>query len=294
MALFPVSSPSSIGQLLVFLLALVAGGGASLCRGQEREPSPLPRREIRNSIGMRLVEIPAGEFVMGSPTDQPGRQDREKLHRVRLRRPFFIGVSEVTQAGYAAVMQENPSRFGRDEGRDDEHSAIHPVDSVSWHAAAAFCERLSALEAERKAGRVYRLPTEAEWEFACRAGARGLWSFGDDPKRLAEHAWYRTRGSKRTSHPVGRLRANAWGLYDMHGNLWEWCSDWYAADFGDGLHVDPTGPRHGQTKVIRGGCFMSVPAHTRCATRFHDPPAIGDDDVGFRVVMELVSEAENP
>ena len=169
---------------------------------------------ITNSIGMKLVLIPAGEFLMGSPESDSDAPDEEKpQHKVRISKPFYLGVTEVTQEQYERVMGENPSRFKGDPQR--------PVEKVSWEDAVAFCRKLS-----EKEGRTYRLPTEAEWEYACRAGSQTKWSFGDDDSALKEYAWYLDNADS-TTHPVAQKKPNAWGLYDMHGNVWEWCQDWY-------------------------------------------------------------------
>lgn len=278
--------------LLGLTLLLCADHSRSSLRAEETTADP--PREVINSLGMRLVRIEPGKFLMGSPETQPGRQEREHAHEVEITRAFYLGVYEVTQAEYRAVLVTNPSHFGRQERRDSitagERFDRHPVDSVNWHDAVRFCEELSKRDAEQQAGRRYRLPTEAEWEYACRAGATGIWTWGDERKLLPEFAWYRHRGSELTTQPVGQKRANAWGLHDMHGNVWEWCSDWYAEDLRDASSQDPRGPDEGLSKVIRGGAFQSIPAHTRSATRFHDPPEIGDHDVGLRVVLELTSD----
>lgn len=242
------------------------------------EPQP---KVVVNSIGMKLVPIAAGTFHMGSPNTQPGRQERETRHKVTISQPFYIGAYEVTQAEYAAVMKTQPSHFGRDV----EKAGELPVERVSWDDAVAFCEKLSALPAEREAKRRYRLPTEAQWEYACRAGGEGIWCFGDELKTLTDYAWFGGKGSLRATQPVGRKKPNAWGLYDMHGNVWEWCSDWYQEELSEHPATDPQGPREGETRVIRGGCYQSLPAYTRCATRFHDPPQVKDEDLGFRVLM---------
>jgi eukaryotic-like serine/threonine-protein kinase len=143
-------------------------------------------------------------------------------------------VYEVTQGEYERVMGTNPSHFKGDPRL--------PVETVSWQDAMTFCERLSALPAERSAGRVYRLPTEAEWEYACRAGSTTIYSFGDSEGSLGDYAWYDSNSGSKT-HPVGQKRPNAWGLYDMHGNVWEWCSDWYDGSYYASSPVDdPTGP----------------------------------------------------
>jgi len=168
-----------------------------------------------NSIGMRLVLIPPGEFQMGSPAgDGVASSDEKPHHNVRITKPFYLGVCEVTQEQYERVMAQNPSRFKGDPQR--------PVGYVSWTGAAEFCRKLS-----EKEGVTYRLPTEAEWEYACRAGTTTRYCFGDDEASLGEYAWYGSVGR----YPVGEKTPNAWGLCDMHGNVWEWCADWYDADY---------------------------------------------------------------
>ena len=172
-----------------------------------------------NSLGMQFKRIPAGEFDMGS-TD--GDSDERPVHRVRISRDFYLGIHEVTQAEYRAVTGKSPSNFKGDD---------LPVEKVSWEEANEFCRLLT--ERERTAGglpsgMVYRLPTEAEWEYAARAGTTTKYCFGDDESGLGEYAWY-GGNSGSTTHPVGQKRPNAWGLYDMHGNVWEWCQDWYGA-----------------------------------------------------------------
>lgn len=272
------------------LLALCLSTPLCAQKKPEREGELPPK--VENSIGLELRLIPAGKFLMGSPDNEPGRQQREAQRAVVITSNFYIGAYEVTQAQYTVVMGKNPSRFGREKREKDPSKGkrfdSHPVDSVTWHGAVAFCEKLAELESEKGAGRRYRLPTEAEWEYACRAGNKGLWSFGNDRTKLAEHAWFRNRDSDLAAKPVGERAPNSWHLFDTHGNVWEWCQDWYAEEYAEtSPENDPRGPEKGLSKVIRGGSYLSVPAHTRCATRFHDPPQIGDEDVGFRVVMTL-------
>lgn len=161
---------------------------------------------IRDSIGMELVLIPAGEFRMGA---EDGEGDKKPVHPVRISQPFYLGKYPVTQAQWGAVMGKNPSRFTGDPSR--------PVENVSWHDVQEFLRRLS----EKEGGKSYRLPTEAEWEYAARAGAATSYCFGDESSQLGEYAWYRENSGDRT-HPVGQLKPNAWGLYDVHGNVWEW------------------------------------------------------------------------
>jgi len=182
-------------------------------------------KEITNSIGMKLVLIPKGTFMMGSPESEEGRDKDENQHEVTISKDYYLGVYEVTQAQYEKVMGKNPSYFqGAIVGNEN---ADLPVDRVSWEDAVEFCKKLSDLPEEKKAGRVYRLPTEAEWEYACRVGSKTAYSFDDEEGLLPEYGWFKRNSSNRT-HTVGLLEPNAWGLYDLHGNVWEWCSDRHA------------------------------------------------------------------
>jgi len=247
-----------------------------------------PEKNITNSIGMKLVLIPAGSFLMGSPETEPGRRANEgPQHDVRISRPFYLGVYEVTQEQYEKVMDKNPSAFQQGKGGGAEH----PVDTIGWDAAVAFCRKLSALEAENKAGRIYRLPTEAEWEYACRAGSQTAFYFGDDREQLPRHAWFKENDGGKT-HPVGQLEPNAWGLYDMSGNVWEWCDDSYAADYYQkSPATDPSGPPPGSFRVIRGGGIGWDWTQYRSANRYPDySPAGATSNTGFRVVCEVPRE----
>ena len=231
--------------------------------------------EITNSIGMKLRLIPAGEFMMGSPEDGMAPQ-----HKVRITKSFYVGVYEVTQAEYEKLMGENPSRFSKGGGGAEEVSgedtSSHPVENVRWEDAVAFCERLSAEE-----GKTYRLPTEAEWEYACRAGSTTRYSFGDDEESLGEYVWH-TGNSDDKPHSVGKKKPNAWGLHDMHGNVWEWCADWYGLYASEEVS-DPSGPETGTSRVSRGGCWGSAAETCRAAFRIGSEPWNRDDDLGFRV-----------
>jgi formylglycine-generating enzyme required for sulfatase activity len=191
---------------------------------------PPPLKEITNSIGMKLVLIPKGTFTMGSPENEAGRIEDEGEHQVTISRDYYLGVYEVTQEQYEQVMGTNPSYFQGDHvaERDPKTGVVkeidssnHPVEQVSWEDAVEFCERLSELPEEKAAGRVYRLPTEAEWEYACRAGTNTKYSFGDDEGQLGDYAWFEANSGG--THPVGQKQPNAWGLYDTHGNVFEWC-----------------------------------------------------------------------
>jgi formylglycine-generating enzyme required for sulfatase activity len=228
--------------------------------------------DLGGGVKLNLVLIPAGNFMMGStPEDAGGWKFFECPQRgVTLTKPFYMGVFEVTQAQYEAVMGANPSQF---KGVD------LPVEKVSWDDAAEFCKKLS-----EKTGRTVRLATEAEWEYACRAGSQARFSFGDDEEPLPDHAWYRENSGEKT-HPVGQKRPNAWGLYDMHGNVGEWVSDWLGS-YRKAATTDPTGPATGGRRVLRGGSYRAKPAHFRSAFRNYSDPDDRWNSVGFRVVVE--------
>jgi formylglycine-generating enzyme required for sulfatase activity len=152
-----------------------------------------------------------------------------------------------------------------------------------------FCRKLSELPAERSAGRVYRLPTEAEWEYACRAGSKTKWSFGDSESSLGDYAWYRSNSDSKT-HPVGTKKPNAWGLYDMHGNVWEWCSDWLA-DYTTTAVSDPTGPATGSFRVFRGGGWINTRGYCRSAYRYGLAPSLPGRHLGFRLAFSSVDQS---
>lgn len=241
----------------------------------------LPPKEITNSIGMKLVLIPKGTFTMGSPESEEGRQDNETQHEVTIIKDYYVGVCEVTQAQYEKVMGKNPSHFqGAIVG--DQNSDL-PVENVSWEDAVEFCKRLSVLPEEKKASRVYRLPTEAEWEYACRAACKTSYSFDDEEGLLPEYGWFYRNSSQRT-HTVGLLEPNAWGGYDMHGNVWEWCSDWYG-EYPKEPVIAPKGPIKGSHRVLRGGSWYDFAACCKSAIRFRlDPSGLGNS-VGFRIAL---------
>jgi len=249
-----------------------------------------------NSIGMRLAWIPVGEFGMGSPRSDPAAEPHEQpQHRVRIAKPFFLGACEVTQAEYGEVMGTNPSWFGSGGGAGavaGGDSGRRPVERVSWEDARAFCRSLSERPEEKAACRVYRLPTEAEWEYACRAGGAGRFGFGDDEAATLDHAWVEGN-SAATTHPVGQKRPNAWGLYDMHGNVWEWCGDWYEPGYYRQSPADsPGGPAAGSARVVRGGSFVNAAGACRSATRnFLEPTFRESNGIGFRVVCEVAGSS---
>jgi formylglycine-generating enzyme required for sulfatase activity len=221
---------------------------------------------------MRFKFLPGGRFRMGS---ESGDSDERPVHDVTLTPAFYMGVYEVTQEQYERVMGKNPSHF---------KGSNNPVEMVSWDDAVEFCRRLSALPEEKVAGRVYRLPTEAEWEYACRAGTDTAYSFGDDENELGECAWSRDNSGS-TTHPVGKKKPNAWGLYDMHGNVWEWCSDWYG-DYPSGSVTNPSGASSGSSRVYRGGSWGAYAGHCRSAYRDYGfTPDGRRNSLGFRLVL---------
>ena len=258
--------------------------------------------EQTNSIGMKLVLIPPGEFMMGSTqedVDQLLKEAKEKnyvqwyidplpaeapRHRVRLTKPFYVGACDVTVGTFQRFVDD--TGYKTDAEKDSKGGSgvaekgnwvqkpefgwrnpsfaqtnAHPVVNVSWNDTAAFCQWLS-----RKEGKEYRLPTEAEWEYACRAGSTTRYSFGNDDGSLGNYAWYGENSGKKT-HPVGEKKPNAWGLYDMHGNVWKWCADWYDRDYyAKSLADDPTGPVGGSRRVYRGGGWLYVAGSCRWPT----------------------------
>jgi formylglycine-generating enzyme required for sulfatase activity len=238
-----------------------------------------------NSIGMKLVFIPAGEFLMGSPGSEKDRQDDEQQHRVRIMKPFYLGVTEVTQGQWEAVMGTRPwSRKDYvKEGSD------YPATYLSWDDAVRFCQRLSTKE-----GGTYRLPTEAEWECACRGGSTSVYHFGDDASRLGDYAWFADNAYKLKemyAHQVAQKKANAFGLHDMAGNVWEWCADWYDKDYYAGSPPDdPKGPASGSLRVLRGGCWFYGPGLCRSADRGRHSPVNRHLFLGFRVARSSSGE----
>jgi formylglycine-generating enzyme required for sulfatase activity len=241
------NTPSNISKGIVLMLLFFVD--------QLQAQSP---KEITNSIGMKLVLIPKGTFMMGSPESEQGRQKNEDQHEVTISKGYYLGVYEVTQAQYEKVIGKNPSLY---QGAD--------------------------LPEEKKAGRVYRLPTEAQWEYACRAGSKTAYLFDDEEGLLPEYGWFNRNSSNRT-HTVGLLEPNAWGLYDMHGNVWEWCSDWYG-DYPKGAVRNPTGPKVGSDRVCRGGSWNGVASYCRSALRNWYVPSFRNNYLGFRLALSSPS-----
>jgi len=263
---------------------------------------------LGRKVTMKFLLLPAGEFMMGGKlsaeevverfalTGDPAAEvikisaadftDEHPRHRVTIGAPFYMGVTEVTQRQWKAVMRSQPwsrQAYTRDE---PDHAAGY----ISWNDATAFCKSLS-----KKTKHTVRLPTEAEWEYACRAGTTTAFSFGDASSELGDYAWYRGNTyeqKEKYAHSAGAKKPNAWGLYDMHGNVYEWCADWYSDSYATGDTSGPTGPRSGKERVARGGSWRSVPPYCRAARRTRFAPDTRFDTFGFRVVIESGSGAD--
>ena len=238
--------------------------------------------EYSNGLKMNFKLIPAGTFIMGSPEDEPGRDIDETQHQVTLTRSFYLQTSEVTQGQWQAVMGDNPSFF-------IECGADCPVERVSWYEVQEFIARLNSWT-----GQSYRLPTEAEFEYAARAGSTKAFGNGeikevacDNDPVLNDMGWYCYNGEDK-SHPVAGKQANGWGLYDMHGNLWEWCADSRTdGDYPEAASIDPLSPNPGEDRVIRGGSWSNDAWFARSANRDWTRPEYRNDYVGFRLVLDL-------
>ena len=285
---------------LLFVLATLP---SSLLAQKKTAKSSAKTKVIVNSVGMKLARIPSGNFSMGSPRSEAERYPSEFPHEVVITKPFSMGVYEVTQREFTRVHGKRRGAFftkSRGGGPD------HPVENIMWKDAVEFCKKLSALPAERKAGRVYRLPTEAEWEYACRAGTKTPFHFGkslssrqaningSDPYGGAKKGPYLRKTAK-----VGSYEPNAFGLYDMHGNVCEWCADFFDKDYyRDSPARDPLGPPEGVLPtgfktffmVVRGGCWLDDSRACRSAYRFRAVPQTRYRLIGFRVVCEVKSK----
>jgi formylglycine-generating enzyme required for sulfatase activity len=220
---------------------------------------------------MEFVLIDAGTFQMGAAD---GWELERLVHSVCISLPFYLGKYPVTQAQWATVMGNNPSAF---KGHPD-----WPVESVSWEHVQGFIQKLNA----RGNDEYYRLPTEAEWEYACRAGSTTVYCFGDDSSQLGEYAWYRENAGGQP-HPVGLLKPNAWGLYDMHGNVWEWVQDWYGPYVAEAV-PNPPGASSGVDRVNRGGSWVFDDRFCRSAARGHVTPDHCAYDLGFRLLKTVL------
>ena len=207
---------------------------------------------LPGNIEMKFVWIPPGEFTMGSPANEEGRRSDETQHRVTLTKGFWLGTCEVTQAQWRSVMGADPKYLRNVKGDN------LPVEQVPWNECQEFIAKLNS-----QGEALVRLPTEAEWEYACRAGTTTAYSFGPDATNLDDYAWHPENSGEGT-HPVGQKKPNAWGLYDMHGNVWEWCADW-SGDYPTDAVTDPTGPASGTERVLRGGSRRADADYLRSA-----------------------------
>ena len=237
--------------------------GVLHCTMAYAQQSTTPPRTFTNSVGMKFVWIDPGSFRMGSDDK---RADEKPAHTVTLSKGFYLQTTEVTQRQWEAVMGTNRSHF---KGPD------RPVERVSWQDAQEFLKKLNAKEKDSR----YRLPSEAEWEYACRAGGPEP----DEAANLDEVAWW-AKNSSDATHPVGQKKPNAWGLFDMRGNVWEWVEDWYdSGAYAKSRQLDPTGPGSGVRRVVRGGSWLNGwPGAFRCPCRYNSRPGFRSDDLAFR------------
>ena len=253
--------------------------GNSIRKGADRKTG-MPLEIRHKQTGMHFVFLPAGECLMGSPDNEKdrdgGREGTGMQHKVRLMKPFYLAKYEVTQAEWKAVMGNNPSKFPDD---------WNPVEQVSWDDCQGFLKKLQSEIRNPKSEFSFALPTEAQWEYACRADTQTRFYFGDDLdyKELADYAWFDGNSGGRT-HPVGEKKPNAWGLYDMSGNVWEWCEDWYGG-YAQEVVTDPTGPDRGGSRVSRGGGWRRPGTDCRSAQRGGNAPGYRDDRLGCRFAL---------
>jgi formylglycine-generating enzyme required for sulfatase activity len=263
-------------RALVILLFATLGPCAQCAVSPSDAADALPdslRVDLGGGVEMEFVLIRPGSFVMGTNNHE---YDEGPAHSVTISRPFYLAKFEVTQAQWARVTGSNPSHF---------RGETLQVDTVSW----LDCQRFLAA-ATQLTGRRFSLPTEAQWEFACRAGATTEYAFGDEPGQLSDHAWYSGNSALRT-HPVGTKQPNRWGLHDMHGNVYEWCADWYSeAPYDSSASTDPVGPAAGRRRVLRGGAWLFVADNLRCSDRAFSPPDYASNEYGVRPVI-LIDDA---
>ena len=247
-------------------IAMVLGlVGALTVMAQEVKPGKVEVVDLGKDVKLEMVLVPAGKFKMGSPTTEVGYEDKTQ-HKVTLTKTFYMGKYEVTQEQWFEIMGGNPSK---------EKGRMLPVTNVSWNDCQDFIKKLNA-----KTNGGYRLPTEAEWEYACRAGTTTAYSFGDNI--TAKDANYNIGVKILKPVAVGGYKPNAFGLYDMHGNVWEWCEDWYAAYPKESV-IDPNGPAAGKRRVLRGGSFFSDASDVRSSARFYNELTSRDGSFGLRL-----------
>ena len=270
----------------VALVVMLAVGSVAVATAAEpkeaADKAKSPPKELTVDLGkgvkLEMVLIPAGEFIMGSQNEEREASGESPQHRVRMAKPFYLGKHLVTQEQWRVLMGNNPSDF---EG------PRNPVSQVSWDSCQAFLTMLNEKGLSPR-GMSFRLPTEAQWEYACRAGSTTRYCFGDKESELGEYGWY-SENSGGKPHPIGGKTANAWGLYDMHGNMCEWCADWYDAGYySKSPKYDPTGAAIGSDRVVRGGHWNYGASECRSAGRLGYAPRI--PFVGFRVALTPADE----
>jgi sulfatase modifying factor 1 len=265
----------------LILAATLVSGFAAFAKPDRNDPSKKEQpKTFTNSIGMKFVWISPGTFMMGSPKEEKERFGHETQHKVTLTKGFYMGVYTVTQEEWRAVTGKNPGHFKGEKNL--------PVEQVSWDDCQEFIKKL-----REKDKKLYRLPTEAEWEYSCRAGTKTPFHFGETIS--TDHANYNgtfangdgKKGVYREkTTPVGTFPPNAVGLFDMHGNVWQWCQDNYGVYLQKDV-VDPQGPKKGDSRVLRGGSWYHHPRHCRSASRVESEPDIRDDVIGFRLCFCL-------
>jgi sulfatase modifying factor 1 len=266
----------------LMLLTTVGCDDSTNTEQAAEQPTEQAAKSITNTIGMHLQLIPAGTFTMGSPEGEVARQDDENQHKVTISKPFYMQTTEVTQGQWKAVMATEPWKGKSFVKEGPNYAASH----VSWDDAVAYCKKLS-----EKEGKTYRLPTEAEWEYACRAGTETRSSFGDDENAFGDYAWYDRNAwyiGEQYAHQVGLKKPNAFELYDMHGNVHEWCHDYYEEDYyKQSPAQDPPGPTSGSSRVSRGGSWHGFTRYSRSANRSRGGADFRHNFLGFRLVREL-------
>jgi formylglycine-generating enzyme required for sulfatase activity len=258
---------------VTLVAGLLMGKDEAVQPSQPRKTEGKSEKTFTNSIGMRFVLIPTGTFMMGSPPDEQDRWGKEIQHKVTLTKPFYLQTTEVTQRQWVKVMGDNPSHHVK-------CGMNCPVEMVLWQDSQNFISRLNHLEGTDK----YRLPTEAEWEYSCRSGSSTRFYFGASERDLRKYAWFKSNSSNRP-HEVGQKKPNSWGLYDTHGNVWEWCQDWYGR-YPQGHITDPEGFPSGTKRVMRGGSYQETARNVRSALRIGMPDTEPAANVGFRVARD--------
>jgi formylglycine-generating enzyme required for sulfatase activity len=280
---------AAVGLLSLALLTAIIGG----CRDDDKAASHVPK-QVTTKTGIEMMLIPAGEFIMG---DDGGEDDEKPAHKVKIS-AFYMDKYEVTQQAYEGMMGKNPAKF---------KGPLKPVERISWFSAIQYCNMrslregltpcydLETLECNYEADG-YRLPTEAEWEYACRAGTSTEYSFGNAPEELGQYAWFKTNANE-TSHPVGQKKPGPWGFYDMHGNIWEWCNDYYDENYYKKSPIEnPSGPSMGDERVLRGGSWAGAAQSARSSSRYSETPGFADvcfgyEAYGFRCVRRAIQDA---